>query len=472
MEPTEDGHGAAGGGIRPAVGVAAAPRLAEGPSIPPAVIVVGAGVSGCACAAELASAGLHVTLVNSAMDRVGLPVYGPDLVDLDRERPAAEVLQRLPSALRSVWLRAATTPASGEAMLNIDRRKISIETKRALEEIPGLEFRQGLVTDLRLVDERCKAETAPSQNAADKPDHGAAGRTPERRVEAGDQRVRVETMFGEVFEADAVVVAVGLSLGGRIDAGGDAVRGGRYGEPESEGLRAALEALGAEFRETSLNVGPRVSVRSARARGWLADTRKVDDGTQHHDQAPGRSGAGTRCAGIWCEEPLVAVTSDSADDWWPAGYPPAPHWQADLRLDRAVMIPGFDARGGAARLPALSPDGAATSEVYIAPKSDFANEMETVSPDEAGPIASRVSMTVRGLAVTRVGDNGRMWCNGEPGPVWVVGRAGGAQDYAASLSSGVAAAREIARLLVEPAAGRLAASPSATSDTRGQGSGT
>ena len=485
MAPTEGRHGAAAGGTRPAVEAVAVPRVVEGATVVPTVIVVGAGVSGCACAAELASAGLHVTLVNSAMDRVGLPVYGPDLIDRGPERQAEGALRGLPLPLRSVWLQAATRPARGEAMLNIDRRKVSIETKRALEEIPGLEFRQGFVTDLRLVDGRCAATSPPSDSAGDESDGRGGERTREQRIQAPEQRVRVETIFGEVFEADAVVVAVGLSLGGRIHAGSDAVRGGRYGEPESEGLRAALEVLGAEFWEASLRVGPRVSARAARARGWLEDSSRVDDGTEDHDRALGRSGAG-----MLREEQLLAATSDRPADCWPAGYPPAPHWQADLRIDRVVMTAGSGARGEAAWSPALSPDGAATSEVYLAPGSEFANEVDEApineapineAPiNEAGPIASRVSMTVAGLAVATVGDAGRMWCNGEPGPIWVVGRSAGAQDYAASLSSGVAAAREMARSLAreiaqslgEPAAGRPAASPLTPGDDRGQGSGT
>ena len=99
-------------------------------------------------------------------------------------------------------------PASGEAVLNIDRRKISIETKRALERIPGLEFRQGFVTDLRLVaggDDRQRARVA--ETAVPRP--SAERSTEPTRT---DQRVEVETIFGEILEADAVVVAVGTEL--------------------------------------------------------------------------------------------------------------------------------------------------------------------------------------------------------------------------------------------------------------------
>jgi flavin-dependent dehydrogenase len=78
-------------------------------------IVVGAGVSGCACAAALADAGVHVTLINSAMDRVGLPAYGPDMVLGETGAvPGPEaLLGLLPEPLRGVWRRAAMKPAVG-----------------------------------------------------------------------------------------------------------------------------------------------------------------------------------------------------------------------------------------------------------------------------------------------------------------------------------------------------------------------
>ena len=99
-------------------------------------------------------AGLRITVMNSAMDRVGLPAYGPDLIGQNGGwQQLHETLQGLPAPLRAVWLQAATMPASGEAILNADRRRISIETKRVLEGIPGLQFRQGLVTDLRVLED-------------------------------------------------------------------------------------------------------------------------------------------------------------------------------------------------------------------------------------------------------------------------------------------------------------------------------
>lgn len=408
-------------------------RAGDSRPLPATVVVAGAGVSGCACAAALALEGLRVTLVNSAMDRVGLPAYGPDLIGATEGwRDVDAVFHGLPEPLRAVWIRAATMPASGEAVLNIDRRKISIETKMALERLPGLEFRQGFVTGLRLVAGSDGLQGAQCGDGGTT--SGASAEEPTRRP-----RVEVETIFGEIFEADAVVVAVGLSLGGSIDTGAETMHAGRYGEPESEGLHAALEALGAEFRETVLDVGPRTAARSATALGWLPAEDSAEPLVELRVEGPVEPR--THTAG---EKPLLPAASDLEPDSWPAGYPPAPHWQSDLMVHRIVMAPNTTERGDNAGLPVLSPDGAATAEVYLAPESAFAAEMAVISNDEVTPMASRMAMTVRGLAVVGVGDTGRMLCGGEPGPVWVVGRSAGARDYAASLSSGLRAARDIA----------------------------
>jgi hypothetical protein len=420
----------AGGRVAPEAAGGPARSSIEGQRVRPTVVVVGAGVSGCACGAALATAGLRVILMNSAMDRVGLPAYGPDVIgQTGRWLEVGDVFEGLPLPLRNVWAQAATMPAGGGAVLNIDRRKISIETKRALELIPGLEFRQGFIIDVRLVaggDDRQQGELEDAPTA---PDRSVSRRTRDRRVE-------VETIFGEILDADAVVIAVGLSFGALADTETDVARGGRYGEPASEGLRTALEALGAEFRETSLEVGPRVSVRTAVERGWLTDSDRI--------------GAGTR---VSSEEPLLPVSLHPwppGPDSWPAGYPPAPHWQPGLRVDRMVMTSGTTGHAEGDRLPALSPDGAETAEAYLSPGSIFADELATLSGGEAAPIATRMPLAVSAATIVGVGGSGRMCPGGEPVPVWVVGRSAGATDYAASLSSGLRTASDIARWLDWP----------------------
>jgi Glucose inhibited division protein A len=395
----------------------------------PEVIVVGAGVSGCACAATLAAAGHRVTLINSAMDRVGLPAYGPDLIAEDGDRSSLEeCLKALPAPLEAVWLEAAMTPAGGEPVLNVDRRRISIETKRILEQLPGLHFRQGFVTDVRLLDDGLS-------RVSESPDGG------EPVGCFSSPRAQVETIFGEVFEASALVIAVGMSMGGSIAAGDDVMPGGRYGEPASEGVRQALESLGIGFRDVFLEVGARTSGRSAVVRGWVS--------------APGEDGAkGTEVGEPGLSElALLPALVEQSSAGWPKDYPPAAHWQAELRLDRIVMQHEAPCRktetsrcpGGAALRPALSPDGAATAEVYIAPGSALAGEATAMSEEAA--IATRVPLVVQARAVTGLGDAGRAWVEGRPLPLWVIGRASGAADYVASLSSGVRAAVDIASVL-------------------------
>jgi hypothetical protein len=388
------------------------------------VIVVGAGVSGCACAAGLASAGLRVTLVNSAMDRVGLPAYGPDVICAQGDWQRAEtVLQALPVPLRQVWYGAASTPSRNRRILNVDRRKVSLESKRILERMPGLQFRQGFVTDIRLLRRDAGRRDVTTQGSA------IAGNEDGRRVE-------VETIFGEVFQADAVVIAVGLTLGARSTAGDEHVQGGRYGEPDSEGLRAALENLGAEFRRTTIRVGPRVSAKTARALGWL---REGDSDVLAEVDGWDRQSAGGEIdrPGL-SEDVLVPLLRQQSDCDWPEGYPPSPHSDASLCV--ASMVYGLES-------PALSPDGVATGEVYVGVDGGLEQGMHRVTGNGVPPIASRLPMTVVGMVVKDLGQAGRMLLDGVRAPIWVIGRAAGASDYLDSLSSGLKAASDIAQVV-------------------------
>jgi hypothetical protein len=420
---------------------------------PPTAIVVGAGVSGCACAAALAAAGVRVTVMNSAMDRVGLPAYGPDMVSPDGTWTYLdEVLASLPPRLRSVWIGASVRPAGGEAVLNVDRRSVSVETKRVLERLAGLEFRQGFVVDIRV--------GAPGPTAsAHRTQSGRAGRGP---APDSAERVQVETIFGEIFEADAVVIAVGLSLGGRAVVGEAAVEGGRYGEPASDGLLAALEALGAELRDVSLEVGPRVPARF---------------GLETLEEA----GAGMETGLVTWEgrrEALAPASQAGPLDPWPLEFPPAAHMSRELRGGTMVLRDGTMVRRGERTdagserggrpIPMLSPDGAATAETYLNPcglrAPDVTEGWRTCVRETHGElevslnvIASRMPVSIAAKALSDLSADGRACLGSSARPVWVVGRAAGAESYAESLFTGVRAAAEIARFL-----GGMAANDQAT----------
>ena len=59
--------------------------------------------------------GLRVTLMNSALDAVGLPGYGPDVAGARGWAEIEETMAALPAVLRGVWLDAAAVPDDGAA---------------------------------------------------------------------------------------------------------------------------------------------------------------------------------------------------------------------------------------------------------------------------------------------------------------------------------------------------------------------
>jgi len=433
----------------------------------PEVLVIGGGVSGCACAAVLASKGIEVTVVNGALDGIGHPAYGPVVrAGNGGWQRIVEILQKLPPILRNVWIDAATVPETAaasiagigfehglvpgeEAFLVVDRRFVSVEAKRNLETMPGLRFRQGLAEAVTVVR-----------------DAGAGNRS----------RVAVETAFGEVFEGDAIVVAVGLALGGRVHVGRDVLPGGRYGETPADGLKVSLEELGAEFVESRVDVGPRF----CGTRVW----RGGDSAYSGGDQAAVDLGEGIRRAGTvglravldWeavrvgsdrresghgegpdgdvCGDPVVGFdTRRIPGNAWSDDFPESPYSIEDLRMREVVLGRGVEDEGE----PLLTPDGVATGEVHArcgavnvvaALKGDGRGGRDrggSAGAGTVGPVASRLEHHVVGLKVTNIGKDGRLQApGGAGGLIWVAGRAGGARDYLASLASGVTVADGVA----------------------------
>jgi hypothetical protein len=375
------------------------------------IIVVGAGVSGCACAATLTEAGASVTLMNPSLDHVGEPCFGSLLAGLGvGEHGAREVLERLPAGLREAWWGSALVTRDGSFM-TVDRRMVSIETKRALEHMPGLEFRQGLVTGLGLVGV-----------GVDVPD-GAQG------------MMRVQTAFGEELVADAVVVAVGLSLGGTARVGEAVAGGGRYGEPASEGLRVALEELGAKLASRRAEVGPGFEGGGSYAMhgwpaGWLAGSLAGGDGASVGELVGVALERVSEHAGVRTE-----------------GYPPSPYCVEELWPKAAVASMASEG----VVVPVFVPDGLATGEVVTVAR----HEIGGVSNGDAGEpvtrealVASRPRCLVEGLAVVNVCAGGRLESPSYRGvPVWITGRAGGSREYLDSLSAGVRTGEVLARFL-------------------------
>jgi hypothetical protein len=411
------------------------------------VLVVGAGVSGCACASTIAEAGYDVTIMNSALDVVGLPSFGPDVcVGEDSIARALSVFDELPALLREVWVDACVVPEEGPGRVAVDRRRVSIETKRALEGMPGLRFRQGLVVDLEVVPGRKRPR-----------DDGGPGSVAATGQASDRGHARLTTAFGETVDADAVILAPGLSLGGRVAMGGYELPGGRYGETPPDGLYEALTRLGAELEPVGADVGSRYGRAGLCAVGMvqpdgvtdLAHARESIQGT------PARPIALRRVVG---RERLAEVTggggarnsevgSENAAPTWSDEYPPSPYWSAKVHSQPFWLGPTESGEMGATMDPsgrgwAIWPDGLATGEAYVAPGGDGPTEaLNVLTP-------SRIGHSVRGWTISSLERDGRLSrATAEPVDVWVAGRAAGCRDYLESLRSGTTVGKAVVRRL-------------------------
>jgi hypothetical protein len=390
------------------------------------VVVVGGGVSGCACAARLAAGGVQVTVVSSALDVVGLPGYGPEVwAGPGGLAEIMETLDHLPDGLRWAWLNASGFPESGEPVLLMDRRAVSIESKRALEAMTGLGFRQGLVTEVRLRDRGCAA--AGTTNATDAVALARAGSSSE-----SGPVVEVETAFGEIFLADAVVLCPGLALRGQVEVGDEVLPGGRYGEVPANELLSALEALGVAFVETTVEVAPRY------ASGAPVVTAAL--GNSHLGVENGSTLVMRRLVPA-----SVMVPGPSGEDHlWPDEFPPAPHWTEGLRPNIAVLSTSPD------HGVVVAPDGAATAEYYVElqdvagmPKSSPSGALSGTQDLSEG--ITRLGHRVRALVAVGIDTRGRA----PEGLEWlrIAGRSAGAESYLESLKSGVRVADSLLQSL-------------------------
>lgn len=404
------------------------------------VVVIGAGVSGCSAALALASRGVPVLLLNSGLDSVGLPGYGPvvtagvtspaeadDLLGPSDPQGALEALREAAPALGDVWLMNAWTwnkvvrDVAGSELpraVVIDRRSVSLGTKWRVENERLIEMRQGLAVS----------------------------------VEAqGETGIVVRTVFGEELYGRAALVTVGLALGGRIRVGAQEMAGGRYGEVAADALLGDLRSQGCRFDLAEKAVGARVqSAKSAPAR--RSGSPVPTEG--------GSAGLAAPRASL-VEVGLIPVAATKAGARYMEAEqqalcrPPSPYEEAEKRPRVAYavrMSPGLNADPADSAGPewllsidgplAVVPDGIVTGEWYLAPGLLEETADEPVVDHLRMGTVTRPAHAVRGFVASE--GEGKML----PG-VWVAGQASGASGYVGSLSSGrrvgVAIAEELFR---------------------------
>ncbi len=380
------------------------------------VVVIGAGVAGCACAAVLAEAGAEVTLVSAALDHVCEPSFGPEVRDAGAGAARlTRAVSGLPHAVQEAWAAAMLRSADGGLSL-VDRRLLSIGMKQALESVEGLTLRQGLVVGLKV---------------------GSDCRGPAHGVVRG--AVEVETAFGETFECDAAVVAVGLGLSDPAPQGGahreNAGAGAdKHGTSRAGGLESCLRGMGAELVYAGVGAGP--TYRGG-ALGGSEGTGRGPGPQRNRRGLPSRRG-------------LEAVQLERARKS-PLGVgaegPPSPYDEDELWA-REVWTE--DGEGGSRVVVAL-PDGIATGQLAVAP--EYAGQLsdEAEGRTRTGLVLGvmiRPGHMASGLAVANVDETGSVMGRKEPVPVWITGRTAGAKEYVESLEAGISTGLAVARVLL------------------------
>jgi len=201
------------------------------------VLVIGAGHAGCEAASAAARLGANTALVTINLDLIGQMSCNPAIGGIGKGHLVREidalggimgrVIDRTGVQFR--LLNRSRGPAVQAPRAQADRGLYRVEMRRTLEATPNLSLRQGVVTDLIIQNQRA---------------------------------IGIELQDSRRIGAQAIVIATGTFLNGRIHTGKQTYQGGRAGEPASIEFADALKKKG--FRVGRLKTGtpPRLDGRT------------------------------------------------------------------------------------------------------------------------------------------------------------------------------------------------------------------
>lgn len=192
------------------------------------VVVVGAGHAGIEAALVAARMGAKVCLLTGNLDRIGHMSCNPAIGGLAKGQLVKEIDALGGEMARAIddtgiqfrRLNTKKGPAVRSSRAQADKHLYSRRMKQAVESMPGLSVKQGMVEELLIENGQC---------------------------------VGVKTAMGEVLRAGATVIASGTFLNGLIHIGKYTEPAGRAGDVPSVGLSLSLASLG--FRMGRLKTG-------------------------------------------------------------------------------------------------------------------------------------------------------------------------------------------------------------------------
>jgi tRNA uridine 5-carboxymethylaminomethyl modification enzyme len=201
------------------------------------LIVVGAGHAGCEAAMAAARLGLQTLLVTQNVDRIGHLSCNPAIGGLAKGHMVREIdalggMMGLWADAAGIQFRILNTrkgPAVRATRAQIDRDVYMQVVKRDIFAQKNLAVRQDTVEEI---------------------------------LAEGGKASGVRLGSGDAYTAGAVLLTTGTFLGGLIHIGLTTLRGGRLGDPPSDGLSGSLRAHGLTLGRLKTGTTPRLLAKS------------------------------------------------------------------------------------------------------------------------------------------------------------------------------------------------------------------
>ncbi len=212
--------------------------------------------------------------------------------------------------------------------------------------------------------------------------------TAEEILQQDGRAAGVRAATGEIFRARAVLLTTGTFLGGLIHIGLTRLRGGRLGDPPSDGLSGSLRALGIELGRLKTGTTPRLLAKSI---DFSATTPQPGD-----DPPPGFSfhGPGPVLPQVPCH---LTYTNERTHAAIREGFDRSPLFTGVIQGTGARYCPSVEDK--VARFPErdrhhvfLEPEGLDSPEVYP-------NGVSTSLPIE---VQKAMLATIAGLEKARI----------------------------------------------------------------------